>query len=361
MNMTINVLYIIERLGHGGTELQLVELMNGLDKSMFSPHLCTLKPSFGLFSSLDIPKIELRLDGMLRPDIFPKIRKMLTFCRRHRIHLIQTFFQDPPVIAAVLKLFLPVMLIYSFRDLGFWRTPLESVKTRTTYFFFDGFVANSHAVKNYYHVTDGLSVDKIRVIHNGFDMQKVKQKDSNAQRVPVVGIVGNFNRPVKRMGDFIECAGIIKEAVREARFIVVGDGAEKNRLMHRTSELGLKEAFLFVGRVENALEYIHRFAIGVNTSETEGFSNAVMEYMACGVPVVATDAGGNRELVENGKNGYLVPVGDCAKMAEKIIKLLLDPELRFRMGKDNRQEIGEKYTMEAMVRNYERLYRSFVM
>lgn len=357
---SINILYIIDSLGHGGTERQLVELIKGLDRNRFRPHLCTLKTSTALYDELEIPKISLEFVSYLRPSIVGKIIKLSSFIRKNRIQIIQTFFQDPFLLAAMVKPFHNVKLIGSFRDIGFWRTQSESLKMRLAYPFFEAFIANSQAVKEHFAQTDGIHPAKIAVIYNGFDNSLVPH-DVVQQKLsgpPIVGIVANLNRTVKRVDDFIQAAALVHNELSHVRFVVVGDGHLRDELEALAQSLGVRDCIQFTGRINNPLNVISTFSVGVITSETEGFCNAVIEYMACGVPVVATDGGGNRELVINQSNGFLVPVGNYRDIADKILKLLIDESLASDLGRTGLEAVNRRFTVDEMVSCYDKFYSS---
>lgn len=361
--MGINLLYLIERMGPGGSEKQLVALIRGLDRREFQPHLCTMQPSISLFSELDIPKIQLNVHRLAHPKIATALQQLIAFCRSHRIHLIQTFFQDPTIIGAVLKMVLPVKLVGSFRDMGFWRTPKESWKMRLAYPMFDGFIANSQAVKAHFCAFDRLRPRRVEVICNGIPVLPAGRTNElkDARNGLNVGIVGNFNRPVKRIQDFIKASALVARAVPEARFTLVGGGGQEKLLRQMASELGTAEKSRFVGRVDDAMAYIEAMDVGVNTSASEGFSNAIIEYMAAGLPVVATDVGGNRELIEHGINGYLYPVGDYRQAAAWIVRLLKDFSFRRKIGDANRRKIATDFTYEKMIQGHQAYYRNLFL
>lgn len=356
----INILYIIDNLGNGGTERQLVELIRGLDRNRFRPHLCTLKPSTALYDELDITKITLDFVSFHHPSILGNLFTLCRFIRKHKICIIQTFFQDSFLLAAIVKPFHKAKMIGSFRDLGFWRSPSESRKMRLAYPFFDRFIANSQAVKEHFAQTDGIARSKIAVIFNGFDMSAVPHALALPKPTdhPIVGIVANLNRTVKRVDDFIQSAALVHQKLPHVRFIVVGDGDLREALEDLANSLGLKDSIQFIGRISNPLRVISSFSVGVNTSETEGFCNAIIECMACSVPVVATDGGGNRELVINQSNGFLVSVGDCHDIADKILKLLTDGNLASFLVRNALETVRNRFSICEMVNCYEKLYNS---
>ena len=141
---------------------------------------------------------------------------------------------------------------------------------------------------------------------------------------------------------------------------MVGDGHQRPQLEELSHSLGLADALTFTGLVENPLTIVQDFQVGVITSETEGFCNSILEYMACGVPVVATDTGGNRELVCDGENGFLVPVGDVRLMADKIELLLRKDALYMRMHKANLGKIRDDYSLAKMIASHQVYYNTIV-
>lgn len=357
----IRILYLIDSLNRGGTEKQLVELMNGLDQERFEVHLCTLKPSKGLYEALDRPKFCLQFDSLLRPSAAAVVQRLVSYIRKNRIDIVQCFFQDPFALAALSKAFCRVKLIGSFRDLGFWRTAKESFKMRLAERAFDGFLANSQAVKEHFSEKDGIAPERINVIYNGFDLNRLPglEMESRNLRSPIVGIVSNLNRPVKRVEDFVAAAAKVRDQVPGARFIVVGDGYLREQLEQQAAALGVGEDIRFVGSQPDPLRFVKEFSVGVITSETEGFSNAIIEYMACGVPVVATAAGGNIELIAEGENGFLVPVGAVETLAQNIVQLL-DPDLNTAIAERNCEAVRVRYCLPAMIQQYEAFYGDLI-
>lgn len=355
--MPIHILYIIDSLTHGGTEKQLVQLINALDRTRIQPHLCTLKASEGLYDELDIPKICLNFQSFFSPSLVTVQRELAGFIKQHNIRIVQTFFQDPFLLAALIKPVTGVRLIGSFRDLGFWRTRIESIKMRLACRFFDGFIANSQAVKDVVVATDKIPPAKITVIYNGIDLRTLPEPLSDDLRHDaVVGIVANLNRPVKRVEDFVRAASLVAKQQPAARFVVIGGGHLQPDLEQLATSLGLADRITFTGRIDKPLDDVREFSVGVITSETEGFCNAIVEYMALGVPVVATDTGGNPELIAAGQTGFLYPVGDIESLAKQLMLLLENKELAFSMKERARAGIKTNFSLEDMVKFHESYY-----
>lgn len=357
--MKINVLYLIDSLEYGGAEKQLIELIENIDKTQHNLHLCCLKPSGSLYDDIDIPKFTLNFKGFSNLNILVIANGLASYIKDNNIQIVQTFFQDPFLLAALSKFFCRTKLIGTFLDLGFWRSPFESFKMRFSYRFFSGFIANSEAVKKHFVDTDHLNHEKVKVIYNGFDFSKVENLSGEKDKAPgyCIGIVANLNRKVKRVDDFIRAAALVKKKCPESYFIIAGDGHLKSELHALAKQLGIGQAVRFLGRIANPLDFVKQMDVGVICSESEGFSNSIIEYMACAVPVVVTDVGGNPELVHDGENGFLVPVGVPEQLADKICKILVDPSMSQQMGEKNRHAIREKFSIAGMAENHARYYR----
>ncbi|MBE0598252.1 MAG: glycosyltransferase, partial [Desulfuromonadales bacterium] len=282
--------------------------------------------------------------------------QLARYVERERIELVQAVFPDAVLLAALLRGVTPVRLIGSFRDLGFWRDRASNLKMRLSVPLFSGFIANSRAVREHHARLERIAPERIEVIYNGLDFSRIPPSVERGG-APIVGIVGNYNRPVKRLDDFVEAARLLLDRRPEVRFQVVGDGGLMPELKRRAQCLGLGDAIEFTGRVDNPLDFVRRFSVGVITSESEGLCNAILEYLACAVPVVATATGGNDELVTEGTTGHLVPVGDVQALAGRIGDLLAEPAHRLQMANRGQAEVVERFGLDRMVRQHHDYYQ----
>ncbi|GIU78031.1 MAG: hypothetical protein KatS3mg005_1269 [Bryobacteraceae bacterium] len=157
--------------------------------------------------------------------------------------------------------------------------------------------------------------------------------------------------------------GLLDSGV-EAELEVLGGAKkeEKDRLLYTVEDLGLQGVVRWRGAVPavEVAERLREADIFLHSSHSEGISNAVLEAMACGLPVVCTDAGGMREAVRDGIEGFVVPVRDVEAMTEALLKLARDPELRRRMGEAARQRVLEEFTLEKQTREWRALYEGLL-
>jgi len=361
--LKVSILFLIDRLALGGTEGQLKILIQGLDRQRFQPHLGTFNPDNHDDAGVATPHLYLPFSALYSPSLIRCLKKLIKYIRSNDIHIVHTFFQDPTVLAALSRPLHSCKMVGSFRDLGFWRNRQESFKMRLAYPFFDGFIANSHAVKDNFVRFDHIPPEKITVIHNGISQETITSPLPSLDKhdlPPLVGIVANFNREVKRVDDFILAASIVRQTNPNTRFIVVGEGSLRSRLEKLSQSLGLSELLTFTGQLKDPISIISQLSVGVNTSETEGFSNAILEYMACGVPVVATNNSGNAELVRDGTNGFLVPIGNVEQMAERISFILCNKELQQTMRSNNLQRVQTEFTVDNMIIAHETFYKNLL-
>ena len=223
-------------------------------------------------------------------------------------------------------------------------------------------MANSQAVKRVVQQHEHVAAEKISVIYNGFVASP--EKHSVAAEVfrrlgaiegsPIIGMVANI-RPIKRIDALIEAFAIVHGNFPLARLAIVGDYDSKQgevvqeRLAILANQLGVGDYVTFTGGVEDPMSYVSQFSVAVLCSESEGLSNSLIEYMQAGRPIVCTDTGGNPELIQDGFNGFLVPVGNANALADRLIDLLSNGSLAQRLGDAARESVLSTCSLSRMV------------
>jgi len=204
----------------------------------------------------------------------------------------------------------------------------------------------------------GLPGGTFGVIYNGVDLDRFSKCDAGpcqSRGGPVtIGSVGRLV-DVKNYPLLLRAFAELRKAV-DARLLIVGDGSERQMLEALTQHLGIAGETQFVGHSEDVARYMRQMDIFVLPSLREGLSNTVLEAMACGLPIVATDVGGNGELVADKQSGYLFPSGDVPALAAHLRRLAGDAELRTRMGEAGRARAHGEFAMQAMLDHYAQLY-----
>ena len=196
------------------------------------------------------------------------------------------------------------------------------------------------------------------VIYNGFDIQRFDKKigSDGIPGIPwgrsrVVGMVAECS-DYKDFGTFVQAARVISKIRDDVLFVAIGGGKNYPDLRRMTE--AEDRHIRFLGERKDVDDLIRSFDVGVLCTFSEGISNSVMEYMAAQKPVVVTDAGGSRELVDQGVHGFLVPQSDAKALADKILLLLDDRRLSEKMGAVGRKKIVDDFSMEQLIdRNIE--------
>ncbi|MDH5686616.1 MAG: N-acetyl-alpha-D-glucosaminyl L-malate synthase BshA [Candidatus Bathyarchaeota archaeon] len=227
----------------------------------------------------------------------------------------------------------------------------------------DGLTAVSKYLREQARETLGLKRD-ISVIPNfvNSDVFSPAEPDvvhGRKGRQVVIVHVSNF-RPVKRIEVLVEAMSFVVQVAESTRLILVGEGSERQRIELLVKQLGLQKKVLMTGFRSDIPELLRCSDILVLCSDMEGAGLTLLEAMSCGLPVVATRVGGIPEIVEDGKNGFLVTPRSPEELADRILRLNFDGELRLKMGEEARRTVLEHFTVDKVVPMYEEAYRRVV-
>lgn len=376
--MKKRVLQLIETFNQGGTERQAVQLTRLLHESnrfeisvaclgKEGPLLCEVE-RLNLGHIPDYP-----LNNFYDFNAFRQLRRFSSFLREREIDLVHAhdFYTSIFGMSASAMARVPVR-IASRRETDGIRTPAQRWVERRSYNLAHVIVANAEAVRQQL-IKEGVSAEKVVTVYNGLDIARMtpppdfRREDARVELgLPreerrFVTIVANMRHVVKDQRTFLRAARRVRDAIPEAAFVLAGEGEQVEPLRAFARELGIERDAFFIGRCAKVAELLSLSDVCVLSSKgIEGFSNAIIEYMATARPVVATAVGGAREQVVDGETGYIVEPGDDATMAAHIISLLRDPERARRMGLRGRQIVQEKFSCEAQLERTERLYEQLL-
>jgi glycosyltransferase involved in cell wall biosynthesis len=224
-------------------------------------------------------------------------------------------------------------------------------------------IGNSQAVVDFYAGV-GYPQNKLAVISNGVEIPEVSRVDRAARLrefdIPpesrVIGYVGRLARQ-KRVADLVWAMQLLRQLTDRVHFLVVGDGPERDDLVRLARHMGCDHLVRFAGHRDDAAQLIGLCDVFWLASDFEGMSNSLMEAMAAGVPVVASDIPPNRELVIDGTTGHLVSVGDSVGFAQFSDRLLADPEKARVLGDVGRARMQSEFSVDKMVAAHAALYR----
>jgi L-malate glycosyltransferase len=359
--VAVKIMYLMDDFEgpHAGTEGQLLHLLRHLDRARFEPGMTFLRG--GEYARRNPFPCPVRVLGITRLASIAALVRMARFAldlRREGYRLVHCFFNDASLIAPFFLKLAGIRVLVSRRDMGFWHTPATLFVLRRVGPFVDRYVANSRKVGRLVEEKEGVPGGKVAVIYNGYvapegDGMPAREIPGVTGDSPVIGCVANL-KPIKRLDTLLQAFAVVRERFPAARLVIVGDTASREAretlsgLETLADRLGIRDHIIFTGRVERPMPYIERFTVAVLSSESEGFSNAIIEYLQAGRPVVCTETGGNPEIVRDGENGFLVPVGDARSLAERLIRLLENGALARRMGEAGRRMV-RAFTHTRMV------------
>jgi L-malate glycosyltransferase len=356
----IRVCYLIDRLGIGGTEAQLLALIRHLDRSRAEPYLCLLDGTGAASQALepaDCPVLRLGIRSLHQPRTAAGVWRLIRYLRRQRIDVLQTYFPDSTYLGVLAARLAGVPGIVRTRlDLGFWLTGVHRFLGRIYKHLIDITLANCEAVRELVLAEQGGAVPPVQVIENGVDLSRFAAIPIGPQNTPHrVGMVANL-RPVKDPELFVHAAADVGRLHPDVEFLIAGTGELRNRLEQLAAEAGLRGRFHLQGNVADVPDFLAGLDVAVLCSQSEAMSNALLEYMAAGRPVVATAVGGNVQLVRHEVEGLLVPAGDREALAGAIDRLLRDRALALRVATAARRRAEEACSLEARARRFEEFY-----
>lgn len=366
----IKIAFVIDEIGErlGGTERQLLLLIKHMDKTRFEPYLICLRGSHRFASSFgSCPVHVIGFNSFYSPVDYLKLIVLSRFFRGKRIDIVQTHLRDGNI-AGTLAAWLAgaANIVSTRRNHGYWYTSSELVILKTLRRMTTSYIVNSNVIKRFLSEVEKIPSEKIEVIYNGVETSVFSSKSEDiklscrrALGIPdaclAVAIVANL-RPVKAIDLFLRASAIVASRHSDASFLIAGEGPEREHLSSLASELGIEDRVVFIGKRDDISTILSICSVGVLSSRSEGLSNAIIEYMAMGLPVVCTDVGGNPELVEDGRNGFLVPVSDHVAMGKAILRILGSPELMKKMSKESFKKARDMFNLDRFVKRYEEYY-----
>jgi glycosyltransferase involved in cell wall biosynthesis len=253
------------------------------------------------------------------------------------------------------------IIINSRRDMGDFISPAKQKLQRVILKMPTHIVANSQAVQNKLVRDEKVREEKVSVIYNGFELPVFSYKSRTGKNGESfrVGMMANFNLPVKGQSYFVRAAAIVSDKFPESQFLLAGDGPLRESIENLTNGLGIKEKINFTGLIPPS-QLLKKIDILVSPSLSEGLSNSIIEAMGHGVPVVATQVGGNIELIEEGKTGLLVEPANAESLAKAVIWLAEHPFDAYEIGLAGRNFIHDNFSWERTCGKYQELYEYFL-
>jgi L-malate glycosyltransferase len=365
------VFYFLDSLEVGGTETQAVELALRLPAAEYDVTLGCLRVRGPLLDKLKGSAVALRefhpAGGLDTPAGLYQLARLAVHLRREKYDVVHTHDLWSNLMGVVAGRMAGVpAIVSSRRDLGNFDWYKEGAKRnwlRRIQNLSSVVLANATPIRDALIAEDGFAPEKLRVIHNGVDTEKFQRASRDRERLfpgtqhqTLVVLVGNMHTDVKGHPWLIAAAPAVLREFPQTLFMFAGDGVSKPEFQGQVAKLGMQSNFKFLGRRGDIPDVLASCDIAILPSRAEGLPNAVLEYMAAGLPTIATGVGGNAELVEDDVTGLLVPPENSEALAGALLRLLRDPESARRMAASGKKLAVENYSFERLIQEVDALY-----
>ena len=369
------MLHIISDTNIGGAGSYLLNFLEYFDRSLLNVRVAC--PPGSLLAAKCAEKgVPVTETAALSPDesfqwrgLTGRIRELVYIIRKYRVRVVHTHASFTGRLAA--KIAGVGCIVYTKHRLDD-EMPAKGAKGRifnlVNHLTCHRVIAVSEAVKEKL-IRQGVAPEKITVIYNGVDVEGLRKRAAEplaggllkslrppgGQAARLVGAVARLE-PEKGHQYLLEAARLVLDAGINARFVIAGTGSLAGELKSTACRLGIEEAVIFTGFVENVPQLLAALDVVVLPSLTESFGLALVEGMCLGKPCVGSNVGGIREIITPGVNGLLAEPGDAAALAEKISFLLQNPENARRMGSEAARTVEEKFDARLMTKRITDLY-----
>jgi len=365
----LKCLFIVDSfLAKGGAESTIIKLIKYLPKvfpiDIYFSALSSNQKMISLVEN-DIKDIlPLSSYSFFSKPLFYNLKNLISFIRRNNIGFIMSFYEGSDFLTFLIKKMFPQIVVFSNkRDLGYRLKRKHHLMYRFILKTFDVVVCASYQIRNFVLDKYNVPLEKTIVIYNGVNLSEFDRLLSKLERKyskPGFGTCTLF-RKIKGLDVIFRAISLVSRNHKDFVFHLVGseDEITKEAIYSQIKELKIQDHVVFWGWQENIVNALSNFDFYVNASFSEGLSNAIVEAMACSLPVIASSVGGNKELVFHQKNGFLFEAGDYESLANYINILLNDSQLRKKMGSFSRQIIESTFDFERMISKYGELFRRF--
>ncbi len=364
-------MHLIHTMAYGGIETAVINWIHKIDRTQFDVHLVcfanpgnTEDPFVKSAEKLEIP-VEKILWGKGKPIFFAAI-ELKQLIRKHHIDILHTHNCYADLVGAIVSLLTPVKTIttvYVWSKFD-WKRNILQIINRFAIRFFDR--VSAHCENTYEKTASFIPENKLKLLICGFEFNMVEilaeERQRRRQEYGIEGdqiLLANIARfyPEKAQDSLLRCFREIVQQCPKARLWILGVGPLEDQVKALCAKLGLDSTVKFMGFVDNLFEILPLIDIQVHPSHMEGVPLSICSGMAAGLPIVASDVGGIKEVLKNEKNGILIPRGDHEAFNKQVIRLIRSPQERNRLGSAASHFIKNDYSLKRAVGEVEKTYR----
>jgi len=372
--MAINILFLIDKLAPAGTQINLLQIVKHLDRNKFNPKVIALMEGGELldeFKSTGIDPIVLKVKRVYGLSGFRAFFFLIRYMKREEIDIVQTHFLHADILGTFAAKIAGVSkIITARRDEGFWRKKRQLFMNHFLNRYADYILANSEAVKEAVLTNEKVNSKKVNVIYNGVDLhhhypsrelrENTRESLGIRDEEIIIGMIANMRHEVKGHRILIKALSFLHKQPYPFKVLLIGDGPLRNKFEQYAVRLKVSDRILFLGSRRDINALMNASDLICTPSLSEGFSNTILEAMAVGKPVLASNVGGNPEIVVDGETGILVRPRHAEALAQEISDLLNHQELFLKMGEAGRKQIENHFSAEKMAKEYEAFYEKIL-
>ena len=364
----VHVVFSIDTMSVGGTEMNAIRTAERLDRERYRLSVVTLRgdgPLAERYDRMGVPVLRFPIRNLYGTETVRQGIRLARFLRAERVSVVHCHDQYSNFFSTMAARWAGVPVVIASKR---WvHSPLRyRIANGVGFRAASRVIANSDAVAASLARDDRLARDRVVVVPNFVDEAAFGAPSAHVRQewvrelglepdALVVGIVASL-LPIKDHATLLRAVATLAPEWAALRLVVVGQGPELERLRALSDELGIAHAVRFAGLRPQVPSFHFLFDISVLSSVSEGFPNSLVEAMAAGRPIVATDVGGVRDAVRHGANGLLVAPGNPPAFADALRVLLRDADLRRTMGAAGARRAREEFHAATVVGSLERLY-----
>ena len=359
----IRLCFFIGSLKIGGAQKHLVELINCLDRNIFDVFLVIGNNEDGFKEQLNLdPKyiLCLELDKYYNLSGLKGLFVLTKYLKNNKIDILHSYLFECNIYSSIVHIFTPgIKFIMSIRNMNYTHGRLKIIATHYASVIANHVTVVCNKVGQYVVEREKINPNKITTLYNAVDniiftlpTNRLKNNDDGSISIVCVASL-NYRKGQEYLLDAIS---LLLNQGRKIQLYLLGDGKNRKVLEELSIKLGISDIVTFAGYVKDVRESLGHMDIGVLSSFEEGMSNALLEYMAMGIPVVTTDVGGNREVNLDGVTGLVIPPRNSVVLANALDKLITDNNLRHNMGVNAKQRIMDEFSITKMKQEYTSFY-----